>query len=56
MRTLEMENKSLGPAQDWLTIKRPAIVPREKRERASILAVPRQVISFALGKGEDRAR
>jgi hypothetical protein len=46
-----MENKGFGPAQDWLNIQRPAIVPLEKRERPSILAVPRQVIPLAIETG-----
>ena len=50
-----MENEGFGPAQDWLTMQRPAILtgPKE-RERAFIRAAPRQVIPLALEKGETR--
>ena len=34
-RALQMENKSLGPTQDWLNMQRPAIVPLEKTREAS---------------------
>jgi hypothetical protein len=47
-----MENKGFGAAQDWLTAQRPAIVPISERERAFILAVPRQVISLDVRKKE----
>src|SRR3984957_5769592 len=46
-----MENEGCGPAQDWLTVQRPAIVQAFERKGPSIRAVTRQVIPLSLGQG-----